>query len=230
MNMISWSQIEAECGNYREGFVATFRKYEGQDTDERDARGLVVKVTVASFARHVGINERTFRLWVGTVKNTAISPEQRTSMNASGARKQARQLPPTEKAKLAAELLDEPDVADQVVDNPQTRLQVHKALNRRYDDRTDSEWRAPDRVTQENPHEAEDDAYRLLIKLRGADRALTDAAVLAQNIRGVSAKEAATLEPVIERMRGLLDLISTGLSGGPLDVELRALLDAEAGS
>jgi hypothetical protein len=29
---IKWSEIEAECGDYRAGFVATFRKYEGKPT------------------------------------------------------------------------------------------------------------------------------------------------------------------------------------------------------
>jgi len=47
---IRWSDIEAECGDYRSGFIAVFKKYEGQSTDERDAQGRTVKVTAASFA------------------------------------------------------------------------------------------------------------------------------------------------------------------------------------
>ena len=61
---VQWSQIEAECGGFRQGFVATFRKYEGMATDEKDGQGRTVKVTMATFARHVGINEETFRRWV----------------------------------------------------------------------------------------------------------------------------------------------------------------------
>ncbi len=61
---IKWSQIEAECGGYRAGFVATFRKYENLPTDEKDGQGRTVKVTVATFARHVGIPDPTFRSWV----------------------------------------------------------------------------------------------------------------------------------------------------------------------
>jgi hypothetical protein len=63
MDMIKWGDIIAECGNYRDGFVTIFRRYEGQPTDERDARG-VVKVTAKSFAEHMGIDPRTFTRWV----------------------------------------------------------------------------------------------------------------------------------------------------------------------
>lgn len=229
MSTITWSQIEAECGNYRDGFVATFRKYEGQDTDERDAQNRVVKVTVESFARHAGIPPTTFKRWVKTATSdvpTGLVGD-RGQMETAIIRRAIRNAPPAEKAKLAAELIAEPEVAEQVVQDPESRVHVHKALDKQW-----SQTVPPRSFSQtaENPHEAESDSVRLLIKLRGADRALTDAAVLAQNIRGVSAKDAAMLEPVVERMRGLLDLISTGLNGGPLDVELRALLDAEAGS
>lgn len=61
---IQWSEIEAECGDYRAGFVTVFRKYEGQLTDEKDGAGRTVKVTATSFARHVGISEQVFLLWV----------------------------------------------------------------------------------------------------------------------------------------------------------------------
>jgi hypothetical protein len=61
---IKWSEIEAECGDYRAGFVSVFRKYEGQETDEKDRYDRPVKVTIASFARHMGIKEGTFRDWV----------------------------------------------------------------------------------------------------------------------------------------------------------------------
>lgn len=114
---VTWSQIESECGNFREGFVATFRKYEGQDTDERDASNRVVKVTMKSFARHVGIPDSTFHDWVvGTVTGRTWSPEQRAKAHATQARKEARRLPPAEKAKLAAELIADPDVADEIAD------------------------------------------------------------------------------------------------------------------
>lgn len=66
--MITWDQIEAECGDFRQGFVSAFRKYEGQETDERDKYRKVVKVTMASFARHMGIDEDTFARWCGNRK------------------------------------------------------------------------------------------------------------------------------------------------------------------
>lgn len=61
--LVRWSEIEAECGDFRTGFVSTFRKYEGQPTDEKDGQGRTVKVTASSFARHMGIADRTFRDW-----------------------------------------------------------------------------------------------------------------------------------------------------------------------
>lgn len=62
--MITWTEITAECGNYRDGFVGVFRKYEGELTDERDGQGRRVKVTASTFARHFGIEPKTFLRWV----------------------------------------------------------------------------------------------------------------------------------------------------------------------
>jgi hypothetical protein len=60
---VKWATIERRVGRFREGFVATFRKYEGCLTDELDARGRVY-VTQASFARHFGIAKATFNDWL----------------------------------------------------------------------------------------------------------------------------------------------------------------------
>jgi hypothetical protein len=79
--MISWSDIEAECCGFREGLVATFRKYEGMETDERDAANRVVKVTMASFARHMGVAEGTFNDWVSREMGRATRPTPRGSFN-----------------------------------------------------------------------------------------------------------------------------------------------------
>lgn len=70
---ITWSEIEAEAGGYREGFVAIYKKYEGLETDERDGRGAVVKVTKSSFATHMGIAERTFCRWVTNVEQGNVA-------------------------------------------------------------------------------------------------------------------------------------------------------------
>jgi len=79
---VKWSDIEAECGDYRDGFVQTFRKYEGQPTDEKDAQGRTVKVTVASFAKHAGIPKTTFQRWVsGTTR--VLQPRKRAKLEAS---------------------------------------------------------------------------------------------------------------------------------------------------
>lgn len=128
---VSWSTIEAECGDYRSGFVAIFRKYEGQATDEKDEAGRTVKVTIESFARHVGIPPSTFSRWTKTTKRV-VQPEDRQRMDASMARTKARALPPAEKAKLAAELLEDEQVAEQVVADKRARHNVNKATDEHY--------------------------------------------------------------------------------------------------
>lgn len=92
MSTIKWSQIEAECGDYRAGFVATFRKYEGRDTDERDASNRIVKVTTASFARHLGVSANTFAAWVKAADQEVDAARRvdRTKDHAKGARSFAR--------------------------------------------------------------------------------------------------------------------------------------------
>lgn len=62
--MIRWEEIEIEAGNYKDGFVALFKKYEGQETDEKDGQGNTVMVEAKSFARHMGIAPETFRRWL----------------------------------------------------------------------------------------------------------------------------------------------------------------------
>lgn len=72
--MINWTEIDAEVeefqDGYRSGFVSIFKKYEGQETEERTAQGHVVKVTVVSFGRRYGIAETTFRGWVDADSST----------------------------------------------------------------------------------------------------------------------------------------------------------------
>lgn len=66
--MVSWSDLITKHDmihlDYRQGVVALFREYEGQETDKK-VRGKIVTVTVASFARHMKIKEQTLRDWVG---------------------------------------------------------------------------------------------------------------------------------------------------------------------
>lgn len=101
---IKWSDIEAECGDYRDGFVATFRKYEGQQTDEVDGQGRPVFVTAESFARHAGIAATTFRGWLGATTRV-VTADERVKKDAAKARR----------------LLADPAVADAVVDTPEAR-------------------------------------------------------------------------------------------------------------
>jgi hypothetical protein len=117
---IKWSQIEAECGDFREGFVATFRKYEGQPTDEIDARGGRVTVTMSSFARHVGIAKTTFNEWANETARV-VTPDERAKKDAVRARTEVRRLPSEEKARLTRELLADPEVADRAFNTPEAR-------------------------------------------------------------------------------------------------------------
>lgn len=128
MSNIKWSQIEAECGDYRDGFVATFRKYEGQPTDEIDGAGRRVKVTQTSFARHSGVPETTFRQWLGAAR--AVTSDERVKKDAVRARTDIQRLPPTEKAKLTRELLDEPATAQAFADDPEALRTVNRAVAR----------------------------------------------------------------------------------------------------
>jgi hypothetical protein len=90
--IIKWSEIEAECGSYRDGFVATFRKYEGQPTDEKDGQGRTVKVTANSFARHMGIGESTMYEWIKRA-SAGRTPARTQSKLISDARRAARFSP-----------------------------------------------------------------------------------------------------------------------------------------
>jgi hypothetical protein len=92
--VIRWAEIEAEVGNYREGFVTTFRKYEGQATDEKDAQGRTVKVTVSSFARHMKIPVPTFRAWTKRATSTpVVPPERRLRIDSNTTRKILQEAP-----------------------------------------------------------------------------------------------------------------------------------------
>jgi len=133
MTAIPWSQIEAECGDYRAGFVESFRKYEGQSTDEKDDQGRTVKVTMASFARHAGIPEQTFRRWVSSTNLVPLPGDNAAEdAPARAARAATRRLPAAEKAKLAAELLADDDVAEQVIASKQARSTVTRAADDYY--------------------------------------------------------------------------------------------------
>lgn len=100
MTEIRWVDIEAECGDFRAGFVATFKKYEGQPTDEKDKAGRRVKVQVASFARHVGIPERTFRDWV---EQNGGDRRDRAGQDLRRARSSIKRMSPAELIEIAEE-------------------------------------------------------------------------------------------------------------------------------
>lgn len=113
--MITWDQITAECEGYRAGFVAVYEKYKGQTTDERDKSDRVVKVTVSSFARHMGIAETTFKRWVKGAKQVVTS-EERARMEAPRAKKtkqDVRRMPTEDRAEVLGELLQDNTVVEE---------------------------------------------------------------------------------------------------------------------
>jgi hypothetical protein len=89
----TWSEIESECGNFRAGFVAVFRRYEGQATDEKDAQGRTVKVTATSFARHFGLDIGSFRRWVKEGLEHPPAPERQAHQAKYRARSVVRNEP-----------------------------------------------------------------------------------------------------------------------------------------
>jgi hypothetical protein len=69
---VKWSDIKEECDGYRNGFVAVFRKYEGQDTDKKDKQGRTIKVSANSFAElAVGVTDSTFKRWIKNAETGA---------------------------------------------------------------------------------------------------------------------------------------------------------------
>lgn len=121
---VKWSEIEAECGDYRAGFVSIFKKYEGQLTDEKDKQGRVVKVTAASFSRHMGIPRQTFDRWLKRDARPRHYGVDRPRL----AREHAQRMTKSEKAELAAEILAEPEVRKAVEER---QLQEHPATAKR---------------------------------------------------------------------------------------------------
>lgn len=130
MSTIMWSQIEAECGNFREGFVAIFRKYEGQPTDEKDGANRIVKVTIASFAHHMGIPKETFRDWVSRSDGMPVSSRPSGTSAERNERSVLNRMTPERKAEVARELLAEPEVADAVVEDHETVRNINQAHSR----------------------------------------------------------------------------------------------------
>lgn len=74
------------------------------------------------------------------------------------------------------------------------------------------------------------DLLDLVFNLRRVHRYLADVAGAAQNIpAGVKDQMAVSIREEIDWIRGVCDIVEVALNGGPLDQELRALLDAETG-
>ena len=100
--IVNWSDIVAECGNYKQGFVATFLKYEGQPTDEKDNLGRTIKVTERSFAEHNGIPQQTFNAWVRADRDPSwVTTEAKEARSAASHANVAKNMAKKDPARLA---------------------------------------------------------------------------------------------------------------------------------
>lgn len=111
--MIKWTDIDNEVeefqSGYKAGFVAIFKKYEGQDTDEVDARGARLKVSQNTFAERYGIKRTTFQNWVKEETNRPAGGPTRPGLNekmAKAAAEAAAKATAIAEAKAAKALAD----------------------------------------------------------------------------------------------------------------------------
>jgi hypothetical protein len=101
--LIAWTDIVAECDNYKDGLVAVFRKYEGELTDELDGRGAPQKVSQNSFADHLKIPRETFKRWVRNVANPAqLGPDQKQARTAASHANVVKNMAKNDPAALVA--------------------------------------------------------------------------------------------------------------------------------
>jgi hypothetical protein len=219
-NTITWSQIESECGDYRAGFVATFRKYEGQDTDEKDGQGRTVKVTMSSFARHAGIADKTFQRWAGAAA-AADPPRDRT-------REGVDRMPAEDKAKLAAELLADEDVAEQVVADKQARHNVTRAANEHYQRQATERTERTERKAAADPTDRSVDALLWVNRLgEAAERWARDGSEALRQVGPLPDSERYWLTGAVDRAEGTVRAARRYLELGnsEINTELEALLE-----
>lgn len=217
--MIRWTEIEAECDGYREGFVAIFRKYEGQPTDEKDAQGRTVKVSQSSFARHAGIPESTFKDWVKQAGGARPPVPRRDSQYAADGRRIAENASPETKAKLAAELVKDPEivgaVAEALSQSPAGRDEMETALARREEHA--AEWTEKVSRARANQKQARQQEHSLrYIEAEGlfayAQRRLNAVLELARTV-SFDEEERELLAHSSGKLRALLGLIDVALVG-----------------
>jgi hypothetical protein len=125
----------------------------------------------------------------------------------------------------------EPAVIEAAVKgDPETRATANRALDQLYDEELAERRQRRAEPKQESPHAPYDDAIKLAIKLRAAQRNLDDAVLLAQDIRGAGAAEIGeAVGPVVAVLRRSLDAVEAGAHAGPLDEQITRLFDGEGG-
>lgn len=117
-------------------------------------------------------------------------------------------------------------VAAAIKADPKVLAEAQRAINQIWD-RKDAERAKVE--PKESPRQPEVDSLELLMKLRTAHKALADAIPLSQDVRGIATdKVVAAVQSETDWMRHAIDAILSGVNAGPIDEQLRALLDAEA--
>jgi len=197
----------------------------------------------AQWAKDLGVPHtraaRWYRIWDGYVQKAGWSPathtyteaydivqgraaqvEEHGTRSAAEARTAVRNMAPEHKAEI---------VREAIKSDPKVAVAASDALDERQAD-----WQASRPVKADRAEETGRDqqiaAQMLLVKLRAAHRNLAEAASLSQNIRGAGEDEMRSeVLSEIEWVRSVCEVIEAGVNGGPLDSQLQALLDAEAG-
>ena len=144
--------------------------------------------------------------------------EEHGSQYAANAARAIRNMPPERKAEMAAELLAEPEVAAQVIDDPKARATVRHALDERYD----SLPKPYEGRIEKAPH---DHAIEVLVRLRGisaAIKAATDVILSGPQLDGAD-----DLLAVVDWQANALNIIRTALTGrSDMDAELAKILES----
>lgn len=123
--VIRWSEITAQCGNYKAGFVAVFREHEGKETDERDGQGRPMKVSQRSFAEHMGIPLVTFQRWLRAASDPQwVTPDAKEARTAASHAAVAKNLARKDPVNLVSAIEDAGPAA---MDNVYHELKLRRA-------------------------------------------------------------------------------------------------------
>jgi hypothetical protein len=131
-----------------------------------------------------------------------------------------RNMPPERKAEVAAELLTEPEVAEQVIADPAARAATGRALDEHYN----RERRLREQETPTAPPSTHDFAIEVLVRLRAISAAIKNATDLI--LSGPQLDAADDLRAVIAWQTNALGILDAALAGrSDMDAELAKILE-----